>query len=532
MTVVLETQTLKKRFGGVVALDGVSFTLREGEVHALCGENGAGKSTLIKILSGVHVHGTYEGEVQVAGATARFLGTRDAERAGVALIPQELALVPELTVAENLFLGREPRRKGLLGRVLIDWDQVYRDAAALFDELGLDLEPTARVGQLGVGKQQLVEIAKAIAKRTRVLVLDEPSAALTEQEVQVLLRVVRELRGRGVSAIYVSHKLPEIFALCDRITVLRDGRSVSTRDVKDSDEGALIADMVGREIRDFFPRRETHPGPALLEVKDLSVAPLAGAAPLLKRVSFAVHAGEVLGVGGLMGSGRTELLMHLFGAYGVRTGGSVTLLGAPFDRPTPSSAIERGLVLVSEDRKRWGLFHQQSVGFNLSLSALRLRVPEAGPLSSAGFLNAEREVRANRRAAEALRVKTAGLEAPVDSLSGGNQQKVVIGRALMGAPKVVLLDEPTRGIDVGAKVEVYELINRLTADGCAVLLVSSELPELLGMSDRILMLHEGTASEPFERKDATQERLLAAALGRATTPAASSRPPSPGNPDS
>ena len=499
---LLEAQHLIKKFPGVVALKDVSFDLQAGEIHALCGENGAGKSTLIKLLSGIHPHGSYEGRFTVGGAEARFASIADAARAGIAVIYQELALVDEMTVAENIFLGSEPRRWG----GFIDWPRVYREAGALLDRFQVGLDPAARVGSLGVGQKQLVEIVKALAKDSKILILDEPTAALAEHEVRILLDILRDLRRRGIACIYISHKLEEVFAVADRITVLRDGASIVTLAAAAASPAEVIRHMVGREIGDLFPRRAGAPGGTLLAVKGLSVTDAQGL-PRLHDVSFELRAGEVLGIGGLMGAGRTELLMHLFGAWGQRQAGTVELAGARIDGLPPARVLQAGLALVSEDRRRYGLVLEQPIGFNLSLSSL-------GQFTRAGFVNRSLETRRNREFFDGLRVKATGLEAVVGRLSGGNQQKVVLGKALMTRPRVVMLDEPTRGIDVGAKLEIYELINRLTAEGQAVILVSSELPELIGMSDRILMLHEGRIGGGFTRAEATQERLMQAALGR------------------
>ena len=492
---ILETRALTKRFPGVVALDEVSFDLRPGEIHALCGENGAGKSTLIKTLSGIHPAGSYEGEIRVNGSTANFRNIADAGNAGLAVIYQELALVDDLTVAENIFLGNEPTRLGL-----VDWDKIYRDAAALLDRFKLDIDPSARTGDLGTGMKQLVEIVKALSKNGKVLILDEPTAALTEAEVDVLLEILRQLRADGLTAIYISHKLDEVFAIADRITVLRDGKSITTLNAFESSPSEVIRHMVGRKIEDLFPKRESAPGEVLLSVKNLTVRNREGR-ELLHEISFDVHAGEVLGIGGLMGSGRTETLMHIFGAWGRRVSGTVELDGKPMDSPNPRKAISEGLVMVTEDRKRFGLHLDQSISFNLSLSSL-----------DSTFIDQNREVKRNGEIFRSLRVKAPSLETGVGTLSGGNQQKVVIGKALLTDPRIVFLDEPTRGIDVGAKIEVYEFINRLTEEGKAVVLVSSELPELIGMSDRIVMLAEGRVGGIFRRDEATQERLLAAAI--------------------
>jgi D-xylose transport system ATP-binding protein len=511
--VILTADKITKRFPGVVALRDVSFDLRAGEVHALCGENGAGKSTLIKLLSGLHPHGSYEGELHVDGQPAHFRTIADAERAGLAVIYQELALVEGMSVAENIFLGAEPRRGPF-----VDWNRMRRETRELLARFGVQLDPDLPCERLGVGQKQLVEIVKALRKNSRILILDEPTAALAEHEVQVLLAIVRDLHARGIACIYISHKLEEVFAIADRITVLRDGATVFTAEAAQTSKVEIIRHMVGREIADLFPRRSAQPptppaarvDPGAVAATALRVGGLDVADPhtgklRLSGISFSVAPGEVLGIGGLMGAGRTELLMHLFGAWGVRRAGEVQLGGETLPPLPPPEMLQRGLALVSEDRRRYGLILEQSIGFNLSLSSLR-------EVTRAGFINASREHRRNDEIFRSLRVKAPGLEPAVGKLSGGNQQKVVIGKALLTEPRVIFLDEPTRGIDVGAKIEIYEIINRLTDAGKAVVLVSSELPELIGMSDRIVMLHEGRIGGEFSRAEATPERLLAAAM--------------------
>ena len=498
---ILRAQHLTKRFGGVTALREVGFELNAGEIHALCGENGAGKSTLIKVLSGGYPHGSYEGRLEVDGQEARFRSTRDAAAAGIAVIHQELAFIDEMSVADNLFLGQELTRWGCW----VDSAAARRRAAEVLSTFSVPLDPDAKMGDLGMGQKQLVEIVKALARDSRMLILDEPTAALAQHEVEVLLRILGELRARGIACIYISHRLSEVFRIADRITVLRDGATVVTLPTPKADEATVVRYMVGRDIMDLFARSAPPAGETLLRVQDLAVADKEGRGRL-RGVSFELRAGEVLGVGGLMGAGRTELLMHLYGIWGRRTAGSVTLMGRSLREGNARAVLNSGMALVTEDRRRLGLFLQESVGFNLSLSAI-------GEMSSAGIIRATEESSRNRQWLESLRVKAAGVGAVVGKLSGGNQQKVVIGRALMRKPRVVMFDEPTRGIDIGAKFEIYALINRLTAEGCAVLLVSSELPELIGMSDRILMLRDGTLGGMFSRADATPELLMHAALG-------------------
>ena len=501
--VVLKAENIVKKFPGVVALKNVSFDLRAGEIHALCGENGAGKSTLIKLLSGIHAHGSYEGDFFVNGKPANFRSPADAERAGIAVIYQELALVNDMTVGENIFLGAEPRtRSGL-----IDWPNVHREARLLLQRFKVDLDPGTPVAKLGVGQKQLVEIVKALSKNSQILILDEPTAALAEHEILILLDILRDLRSRGIASIYISHKLDEVFAICDRLTVLRDGSSVITLDTRQTNKAEVIRHMVGREITDLFPRRAARPGAPVLEVENVSVTHPHSGRNCLFDISFSLRAGEVLGLGGLMGAGRTELLMHLFGVWGQRQSGTVRLQGRELRECKSDEIIQRGMVLVSEDRRRYGLILDEAIGFNLSLSSLR-------NLTSYRLLDQALEFERNNHFFQSLRVKAPTLEAPVSNLSGGNQQKVVVGRALMTEPLVIFLDEPTRGIDVGAKLEIYEIINRLTDAGKAVVLVSSELPELTGMSDRILMLHEGRVGGEFYRGEATPEKLLDAAMGQ------------------
>ena len=498
----LEMREITKTFPGVRALGGVTFDLRRGEVHALVGENGAGKSTLMKILGGVYPDGSYGGRILVGGAEQRFAGVRDAESAGVAVIFQELSLVKEMTVGENIFLGREPRRLGV-----IRWEELYRRAQKLLDELRLPVDPRTPVRNLGIGQQQLVEIAKALSQNARLLVLDEPTAALTESEVETLFRILEDLRARGVGMIYISHKLEEVFRISDRITVLRDGRTVGTDDTRDLDEARIIARMVGREVGDIFPAPDHAHGEMAFGVRDMTVEdPAVPGKLLVKGVSFDVRRGEVLGIAGLMGAGRSELLMAVFGAHAGRATGEVLVGGRRVSIRNPADAIRHGVGFVTEDRKRFGLVLDQTILNNMTLAGL-------ARISGRFVTDVDAEAAAGNRAAKELKVKANSVFTIAGTLSGGNQQKVVLAKWLLTNPKVLFLDEPTRGIDVGAKQEIYAQINQLARAGLAIVLVSSELPEVLGLSDRVLVLHEGRVTGEFTRATATPERVMACATG-------------------
>lgn len=500
---LLEMKEIVKEFPGVRALDGVSFTLDAGEFHSLVGENGAGKSTLMKVLSAVYPVGTYEGEILIDDKIRQFKGIRDSEAAGVAIIFQELSLVKELTVGENIFLGMEPTRFGI-----INWSELYHKASTLLHDLHLPIDPRVPVGSLGIGQQQLVEIAKALSKDAKILVLDEPTAALTESEVDTLFGILRKLKDRGVGMIYISHKLDEVFEMSDRITVLRDGKTIATHDAADLDKAKVIALMVGREVGDIFPKVNHELGETALEIKHLTAYSADNPdKKLVNDISFEVRKGEVLGIAGLMGAGRTELLMAIFGAWNGRFSREIYVEGRRVQIDSPADAIECGVGFVTEDRKRYGLILEQTILDNMTLAGLK-------SISGRFLTNRSREAIAANGPMKSLRVKANSPMTVAGTLSGGNQQKVVLGKWLLTNPKVLFLDEPTRGIDVGAKQEIYAEINKLAQDGLAIVLVSSELPEVLGLSDRILVLHEGKMSGAFTRVEATPEKVMAAATGQ------------------
>lgn len=501
---LLEMRDITKSFPGVRALDGVTFDLRAGELHALVGENGAGKSTLMKVLGGVYPHPEYGGEIYIDRELKRFRGVRDAEDAGIAVIYQELSLVPEMSVAENIFLGREPQRFGV-----INWDRLYARAAELLERVHLKVDPRTPIQRLGIGQQQLIEIAKAISHNARILVLDEPTAALTDSEVETLVSIIDKLRADGVGMIYISHKLNEVFRLSNRITVLRDGRTVGTKNTEELDEASVIALMVGREVSHIFPEPSHTPGEPVFEVRNITVRDaVIPDKVLVKDVSFAVRRGEVLGIAGLMGAGRTELLMAIFGAHAGPVSGEAKIEGKKVDIRSPGDAIKHGVGFVTEDRKRYGLVLDQTILNNMTLAGLER-------LSGRFVTHVEAESAAGEKAMHDLRIKAPSVFSISGSLSGGNQQKVVLAKWLLTEPRVLFLDEPTRGIDVGAKQEIYALINRLASTGLAIVLVSSELPEVLGLSDRVIVLHEGRVTGEFTRAEASPERVMACATGSA-----------------
>ena len=501
-TPFLEMRHITKSFPGVRALDGVSFDLHRVEIHALVGENGAGKSTLMKVLAGVYTYPQYGGDILIEGDVRRFAGVREAEKAGIAVIFQELSLVKEMSVAENIFLGREPGKFGV-----IRWEELFRRARKLLHDLHLSIDPQTPIRNLGIGQQQLVEIAKALSHEAQILVLDEPTAALTDSEVETLFAILTKLRMRGVGMIYISHKLHEVFRISDRITVLRDGKTVGTGPANEWDEPKVIARMVGREVGDIFPVVDHQQGDVIFEVRNISVSdPVLPGKKLVDDVSFSVKRGEVLGIAGLMGAGRSDLLMAIFGAHAGRVSGEIRIDGKAVRITSPAEAIKHGLGFVTEDRKRFGLVLDQTILNNMTLAGLRR-------ISGRFFTSIDAESAASERTMKELHVKANSVFTIAGTLSGGNQQKVVLAKWLLTNPRVLFLDEPTRGIDVGAKQEIYAQINKLAKTGLAIVLVSSELPEVLGLSDRVLVLHEGRLTGEFTRSTATPEKIMACATG-------------------
>ncbi len=495
----LEMKEITKRFGGVHALEGVTLKAASGEVHAVCGENGAGKSTLMKILAGaITEHG---GEILLDGRPVKFNGPRDAEDAGIRIIYQELNLVPDLSVAANLFLGREKTR----GFGLLDGRAMEDAARDLFDRLGTPISPRARVADLRIGDQQMVEIAKALAFQASILIMDEPTSALSDAEVARLYRVIQDLKGAGTTILYISHKMNEVFTLADAVTVLRDGKLVATAPKSGIVPEQVVRWMVGREIAGLHFEPKPGSGRAMLRVEKLRLpSPPGSGRPSLQDLNFHVNAGEVVGVAGLLGAGRTELLEALFGACATRPSGSIVLDGQPAVFDGPGRAIASGVALVTEDRKSLGLFDKMRVSENITIRRL-------DALTRAGLVDRKAEAEAVRDSIARLLIKTDGGGAAITSLSGGNQQKCIIARWLLIGPKLLLLDEPTRGIDVGAKAEIYALIRRLAEGGMAVLMTSSELPELLTVADRILVMCEGRITADLPRAEATEESIMQAA---------------------
>jgi D-xylose transport system ATP-binding protein len=505
--IILDIRNVTKEFPGVTALKDVSIQIRRGGIHGICGENGAGKSTLMKILAGVYPYGQYEGTVIYEGEELRLEGSsiRQATEQGIAIVYQELTLVPSMTVGENIYMGREP-----VEGVGINWDKLYADTQELLGRYSLDIQPQALIQNLGVGKMQMTEIAKALSEDARVLILDEPTSALAEDEIKGLMDILQTLKAHGITCIYITHKLEEFFGITDSISVLRDGKLITTQPTENLSVEKLVQYMVGREMTERFPEGNRHPGKVIFEVENLHAQdPEEVSREVVKGVTFNLREGEILGIAGLMGSGRTELVMTLFGEYGKITDGTVRLEGKDVSVSNSREAMLSGVSLVPEDRKRHGLVLMQSVLKNISL-------PNLDQFASWLRIDNLAELDASMRFAKSLDIKAPSLHVPCDSLSGGNQQKVVISKWLMSKPKVLIMDDPTRGIDVGAKYEIYKLMNDLAEQGIAIIMISSELEEVLGMSDRVMVMCEGKSAGTLDIADATEERIMALATGVAS----------------
>jgi len=502
MAYLLEMKSITKAFGVVKAVDNVSLRLNPGEIVSLCGENGSGKSTLMKVLCGIYPHGSYDGEIVFAGETLQATHIRDTERKGIAIIHQELALVKHLTVLENIFLGAEITRHGVL-----DYDTMTLRCEKLLAQVSLAISPDTRVGDLGLGQQQLVEIAKALNKQVRLLILDEPTASLTEQETAVLLDIIRDLQHHGIACIYISHKLNEVKAISDTVCVIRDGQHIGTREAQGMSEDDIITMMVGRELTALYPGEQHTLGEEILRVEHLTAwHPVNRHIKRVNDVSFSLHRGEILGVAGLVGAGRTEAVQCLFGVWPGRWEGSIFIDGKPVEIKNCQQAIAQGIAMVPEDRKKDGIVPVMAVGKNITLAALD---QFSGKLSS---LDDAAEQHCILQSLQRLKVKTSSPDLAIGRLSGGNQQKAILARCLLLNPRILILDEPTRGIDIGAKYEIYKLINQLVQQGIAVIVISSELPEVLGLSDRVLVMHEGKLKANLNNQNLTQEQVMEAAL--------------------
>jgi putative multiple sugar transport system ATP-binding protein len=508
MNNILEMRGITKTFPGVKALDNVKLSVRQGDIHALVGENGAGKSTLMKVLSGVYPHGTYSGEIYYQGEERHLRDIADSEKLGIIIIHQELALVPLLSITENIFLGNEQAKYGV-----IDWDAAETRTAALLKKVGLKENPNTLITNLGVGKQQLVEIAKALSKEVKLLILDEPTASLNENDSDALLALLLEFKQHGITSILISHKLNEVKKVADQITILRDGATIETLDNHEISEDRIVTSMVGRELVDRFPKRTPNIGEPIFEVKDwVAYHPLHADRQTIKGINLNVKKGEIVGIAGLMGSGRTEFAMSVFGkSYGRRISGEVFLHGKKIDVSTIGKAVAHGIAYVTEDRKTYGLNLIDHIKHNITIVNLR-------GVSKAGVIDDMRELGVANEYRRMTNIRSSNVYQLTGNLSGGNQQKVVLSKWLFANPEILILDEPTRGIDVGAKYEIYTIIGQLASEGKGVIVISSEMPELLGICDRIYVMNDGKLVTEMLAKDASQEKIMRAIL-RADTKA-------------
>jgi putative multiple sugar transport system ATP-binding protein len=502
---ILQMQSIIKEFPGVKALDRVTFNVRRGEIHCLIGENGAGKSTLMKVLSGVYPHGTYSGDIILNEMVQKFQCIKDSEKAGIAIIYQELALVPYMSIYENIFLGNEIKKRGL-----IDWNESIKRAQQALKRVGLNDHPDTLIGELGVGKQQLIEIAKALAKNVKLLILDEPTAALNEDDSENLLKILKELKDEGITSILISHKLNEVMAVADTVTVLRDGQTIDTihRDEREITEDQIVRMMVGRSLEQRYPSRQANIGEVILELENWKVFKEASSTtPMIKDATLHVKRGEIVGIAGLMGAGRTELAMSLFGrSYGSRYEGKMIYKQKEVVLKNPKEAICAGIAYVTEDRKEKGLILIDDIKRNISISSLE-------KLSHRGIIDENEEIRHANHYKDKMRIKTPSIEQKVGNLSGGNQQKVALSKWMLTQPELLIVDEPTRGIDVGAKYEIYSIMNAFVEQGNSIVMISSELPEILGMSDRVYVMSEGEIVAQVSGDQMTQEDIMKHSIG-------------------
>lgn len=499
---ILQMKSITKKFASVTALSNVSFNVRRGEIHALVGENGAGKSTLMKILSGLYPAGTYDGELIFENEVQNFTSIKESEKKGIVIINQELGLIKTMDICENLFLGNEILHNGV-----IQWNKQMQRTKELLARVHLDINPKTKISEIGAGKQQLIEIAKALGKNAKLLILDEPTSSLTDTDTENLMLILDELRKEGTTCIYISHKLEEIFRITDNVTILRDGQTITTRPTKEMTEDEMVSLMVGRDLVDRFPRKEHKAGEVVLELKNWSVMnPDNKEQKLIDSVNLTARRGEIVGIVGLMGAGRTELALSLFGELTPTQESEAYLEGVKIKPRSPKEAIAHGISYVTEDRKRYGLITEADIRSNISLASLK-------KLCRRGVISKNEEIKSCENYADKLRIKMSSLEQKAKNLSGGNQQKVVLSKWLLTEPKVLILDEPTRGIDVGAKFEIYNLMNELVDRGVCIIMISSEMPETLGMSDRIYVMHEGKIKGEMSWEEATQEKILSCAIG-------------------
>lgn len=501
---ILEMKNITKEFPGVKALDNVNFKVKRGEVLCLVGENGAGKSTLMKVLSGVYPHGNYSGDIILNGKTQKYSHIKDSEKAGIAIIYQELALIPELSVYENIFLGNEIKSGSV-----INWNETIIRAREVLAKVGLDVNPDTKIKELGVGKQQLVEIAKQLAKDVKLLILDEPTAALNEDDSANLLEIIKELQKQGISCIMISHKLNEVMEVANTVTILRDGQTVATIDRRERelDEDEVVKLMVGRELTNRYPERNVEIGETMIEVKNWEAFDHTGK-QIIKKSSFYAKKGEIIGIAGLMGSGRTELAMSIFGkSHGGKVSGELILKGKKIELHTPKEAIENGLNYLTEDRKEKGLILIQDIKSNISISSLK-------DITHNNVINSNEEIKNAEYYRGAMKIKTPSIEQKVMNLSGGNQQKVALSKCIITDPDVLIVDEPTRGIDVGAKYEIYNIMNEFVAKGKTIIMISSELPEIIGMSDRVYVMHESKLVAEVSKENMHQEEIMRHSIGQ------------------